>query len=353
MKPLLTIAGILLLIGIVFCGGAIFINGGLSFEKSYSTKTISVEEPFSSFFIDVDTTNISILPTNDEKCTLTIYEKERLPHTVSAENGTLTVKAAEKKWYDHIQLFDFSTPKITINLPLNEYKKLAIVCGTGDVDVAKDFIFDTVDINLSTGDVKFCASVKNLISIHGSTGSTTLENANVGSIDLSRSTGNTILNKVQCEGAIRIKSNTGDTTIHQMNAQSLYVTASTGKVDMNRVSCADTIDITTSTGKSTLSAIRCKNLISESGTGDLNMTDVIATVKFTLECSTGNIRFDRCDAAEILAETSTGSVKGTLLTDKVFIAQTNTGTKKVPESTSGGKCKITTDTGDIVITIVT
>ena len=61
MKPLLTIAGILLLIGIVFCGGAIFINGGLSFEKSYSTKTISVEEPFSSFFI-AGLNKLSIFP---------------------------------------------------------------------------------------------------------------------------------------------------------------------------------------------------------------------------------------------------------------------------------------------------
>ena len=39
------------------------------------------------------------------------------------------------------------------------------------------------------------------------------------------------------------------------------------------------------------------------------------------------------------------------LTEKIFIAKTDTGEIKVPETTSGGKCKITTDTGDIKIEI--
>ena len=58
--------------------------------------------------------------------------------------------------------------------------------------------------------------------------------------------------------------------------------------------------------------------------------------------------FDRCDAAELSITTDTGDVKGTLLSDKVFIARTDTGRVHVPETTNGGKCKITTSTGDII-----
>jgi hypothetical protein len=44
-------------------------------------------------------------------------------------------------------------------------------------------------------------------------------------------------------------------------------------------------------------------------------------------------------------------VTGSLLTDKVFIAQTSTGKINVPETTAGGQCRVSTDTGDILLTI--
>ncbi len=351
MKPLFTIAGIVLLIGIIFFGGAILMNGGFSFEKSYITTTVTVEEAFSSISFDVNTTDITILPATDEKCTLTLHENKKHPHTTSVENETLTVKGYEKKWYHYIQLFDFGTPKITLYLPMSEYLDLSIICSTGDVDVAKDLAFDTIDIKLSTGDAKIGACAKNLISIHGSTGRTTLENVNAGSIDLSRSTGNTVLNEVLCSRDIRIKSSTGNTTISQTTADSLRVTTTTGRVTMNGITCAGDIAITTGTGKSTLTSVHCKDLISEADTGDLTMTSVIATGEFSIERDTGDVRFNGCDAAQLRVVTDTGSVSGSLLTDKIFIVSTDTGRISIPESTSGGKCKITTDTGNIAIAI--
>ena len=49
--------------------------------------------------------------------------------------------------------------------------------------------------------------------------------------------------------------------------------------------------------------------------------------------------------------TDTGDVKGTLLSDKIFFAETKTGRKDVPKTTAGGKCEIKTDTGDIIISV--
>ena len=47
-------------------------------------------------------------------------------------------------------------------------------------------------------------------------------------------------------------------------------------------------------------------------------------------------------------ETSTGKVKGHLLTDKIFVTSTSTGKVRVPSTESGGICKVTTSTGDIL-----
>lgn len=41
-----------------------------------------------------------------------------------------------------------------------------------------------------------------------------------------------------------------------------------------------------------------------------------------------------------------------MLSEKVFIAETDTGGVKLPGTTSGGTCKITTSTGDIKISLV-
>ena len=49
--------------------------------------------------------------------------------------------------------------------------------------------------------------------------------------------------------------------------------------------------------------------------------------------------------------TDTGDVRGSLLSEKVFIVNTDTGRKEVPDTITGGRCEITTDTGDVKITI--
>ena len=81
------------------------------------------------------------------------------------------------------------------------------------------------------------------------------------------------------------------------------------------------------------------------------MENVIAEQMITIERSTGDVIFDKCDAFELLIKTDTGNVTGSLLTDKIFIANSDTGHINVPETTTGGKCKITTDTGDIAFTV--
>ena len=73
--------------------------------------------------------------------------------------------------------------------------------------------------------------------------------------------------------------------------------------------------------------------------------------RLTIETSTGDVRLDHCDAGQITVKTTTGDVTGSLRTEKEFIAKTSTGDIDVPDTTSGGKCEITTSTGDIRITV--
>ena len=67
--------------------------------------------------------------------------------------------------------------------------------------------------------------------------------------------------------------------------------------------------------------------------------------------STGKVEFNQCDADTIYVKTNTGSVTGSLLSEKVFITDTDTGKVDVPKTITGGRCEITTDTGNIIISV--
>ena len=78
---------------------------------------------------------------------------------------------------------------------------------------------------------------------------------------------------------------------------------------------------------------------------------MIAEESISVERSTGDVRLDRCDAGELSVKTSTGSVAGSLLSEKVFVTHTDTGRVDLPATAVGGKCEITTTTGNIRIRI--
>lgn len=151
--------------------------------------------------------------------------------------------------------------------------------------------------------------------------------------------------------ALSVKSSTGDIRVENMAIETLKLSVTTGSITVSDITCQEDINISVSTGKAKLSDVVCKNVVSSGNTGDIFLQNVIASKKISIKRSTGNVRLEHSDAAEVFVKTDTGNVTGTLLSDKVFITQTDTGTISVPKTTSGGRCEINTDTGDIKIKI--
>lgn len=152
-------------------------------------------------------------------------------------------------------------------------------------------------------------------------------------------------------GVISINTSTGSIGLQSIFADTVNLSVSTGRISVSDVTCKGDVNINVSTGKTTLTDIACKNLISSGSTGDVSLNNVIAAEKFSIRRSTGDVKFDLCDAAEVFMKTGTGDVIGSLLSEKVFYAKTDTGRVSVPNTASGGKCEITTDTGNIKIDI--
>jgi len=314
-KIWLITATALIFIGSIIFGGVMAVFNW-DFTKlstvKYETNDYEISENYKNISVLSDTADIEFVPSNDLKTSVVCYEQKNAKHSVTVKDGTLLVKIVDtRKWYEHIGI-NFGRQKITVYIPQGEYGALLVESDTSDVKIPKDFRFESIDVSVSTGDVKQYAS---------------------------------------SEGKVKVKTSTGDIKVDGVTAGELELFVSTGEVTAKSITCKGDIKIRVSTGHAKLTDITCKNVTSNGSTGDISLKNVVAKEKFSIERSTGDVRFENSDAAEIFVQTDTGDVKGSLLTDKVFITETSTGNISVPKTVTGGKCEIKTDTGDINIEI--
>ncbi|MBO6040438.1 MAG: DUF4097 family beta strand repeat protein [Oscillospiraceae bacterium] len=320
-KSWLTAASILILAGLCICVTAYrFLGfdfsgptkkGADKSSGSMVTNTYDVKKDFQNIDIDADTESIVFVPAKDGKCTVVCVEYANEPHDVRVEGSTLKVDRTERKTGFHIGIVT-ETETITVYLPEKAYEDLEVETDTGDVEIPQDFSFRKVEIETDTGDITCRAPQADRLSV---------------------------------------KTDTGETAVSGLKTKELKLEAHTGGIDVSDVQCSGDMSTKQTTGKAVLKDVTCRNLNSEADTGDLRMKNVIAKDTFTIERTTGDVQFDGCDAETIYVTTDTGEVSGTLLSDKVFLTETDTGKVDTPKSIKGGRCEITTDTGDITLDV--
>lgn len=314
-------AWLIIAICLILAGGIIF-TGVMTMLKwnfselsagKYETNNYEISDSFTKIKLTTHTANVEILPSEDGECKIICYEEKKVKHAVRVEGDTLIIEAQDnRRWYDYINVFSFGSPKITIYLPTDKLASLYINGSTGNVNIPSDFSFENIGISASTGDVRCYASAS---------------------------------------GNIKIELSTGKMDLAGLSASSLDLKTSTGKIELKMIECSGDVSLATGTGKTKINALDCKNLYSTGSTGDIKLISVIATGNFNIERNTGDVEFYNCDANEIFVKTSTGDIEGNLLSDKIFIAQTSTGDVEVPKTTTGGRCELTTSTGDIEISV--
>ena len=314
-KTALIIAACLILIGLLFFGGALVMAGG-DFSKigneKMKTEEIVIDEFFHSLSVRSHREDIAVLPSEDGKCRVVFYEPEKYEGSASVLDKMLTIEVKEpQNWLERFTLFNFVSPKITLYLPKSEYSMFAVKESTGDISIPEGFTFERIQISTGTGDVSCAASAKDWIEIKTTTGDIRLGGLSAGSVDLS---------------------------------------VTTGKVEIRSVDCRDTLRMDTGTGETSMTDVACGSLDAEGSTGRLTMKNVIAAGRMTLSRSTGDIRFEACDAAELSIRTGTGDVIGSLLSAKHFKAKSSTGKIDVPDRSADSQCEVTTTTGSIQIT---
>jgi DUF4097 and DUF4098 domain-containing protein YvlB len=287
--PIIIGASLLVLGGIIV--GVSAVKGALNTKIITNTYQLEDDQDFHNFKIDLSIADLEFKVSEDGKRKVEIKETERIYHTVLVEDDTLKIAGHDQhRWYE---FFNFARGlKVTLYLPAGDYHTLDVEVATGNILIPSDFSFNNVDFEIATGSVDLAADISETLAIETATGNVTLHDLHAGPIEIDVATGHV--------------------TLTEVTATSLRVETATGKVTLNQT---------------------------------------ITTGKMTIATSTGSVRLNEVDAASLDIETSTGSVTGTILTSKVFDAKSDTGTVKVPSTTTGGACKVRTSTGNIDLAI--
>lgn len=296
VKTWLIVAALLIAVGILICGIVLAV---LEFDFTrldthhYETNCYGVEEDFQNITICTAMAQVRFAPSEDGTCRVECLEEDKLKHSVAVRDGTLIVESVDsRKWYDYIGI-SFQSAKITVYLPETVLDTVYIDTQVGHVDIPQVFSVKNLEISTKTGNAVSYAAVSDSLRIHTATGSVW-----IGSVD--------------AEGVV---------------------------------------DVETDTGGISMENVRCEQLSAKCDTGYISLKNVIASGRMQIENVTGSVELKGVDAASIFVKTSTGSVTGTVLSEKIFTAQSSTGSISVPQSTSGGTCEVFTGTGHIHLRI--
>ena len=110
---------------------------------------------------------------------------------------------------------------------------------------------------------------------------------------------------------------------------------------------------TAETGFTPYITISGGSITAKATAGKITLRDVIAEETLSAQNISGGVALEGCDGGTIRISCTSGSVKGALLSDKIFLTDSGSGSIRVPRSTEGGTCEITTTSGSIRIDIVT
>ena len=297
----------------------------------YERNSYVLEGDIGKIGVIVQDHSVIILPSEDGICKIEVDESDNSKLEYRFAGNHLVIKMTDdRKWHDRISFFS-AEADLVLYLPAGEYDRLSVETDAGDVKVSEEFSFTSVLASAGTGDIDFSAKTHKELSLSCSTGDITVRNVEPEDLCASVSTGNIVVENIKASDKISLFCNTGKIEVHGSETKKIECRGTTGDILLKYVTAEGYVHISRSTG-------------------DVTMTSVIAD-SFVIKTSTGDVKLNLSDADEINIETDTGRVDAILLSEKIFKCESSTGRIKIPDTHSGGICKIKTSTGNINISI--
>ena len=265
--------------------------GSFGFRRAEAVTNEYVFETIIKDF-DIETTacDVLIMPWDDRNTKVVCHEADLLLHDVQVKDGKLVIKRKERT--DGVS-FNNMILRIEIMMPAGSYGNVMAKTSSGSIELSSGFDFVDAILSASSGAIVCDAQVR-------------------GQLLCNTSSGGQRLSGTVCKW-LQAASSSGSILAQNIRAEVAEFSASSGSVTLN---------------------------------------DVIAQDELSVETSSGDISFENCDARSVKLRASSGEISGSLLTGKVFRTKASSGSVRVPQDDpSGGRCEVTTSSGDINITV--
>lgn len=281
---------------------------------TYVTTEYNKLDKFDSIRIDNNNFDIHIIATPEvSRPEIVCEESAELYNEITVEKGTLYIESKDDR--DVLEKFIgiyWQQLKVDIYLPkFSEYDNIT-VNSARNIAVTSNLTFNDVKINTTIGSVTCDAYVKNNVDIDTTSGNIYMTDTKTMNIDVSTTSGEILLYGVQAYERLDAQCTSGE----------IIITNSTASFS---------------------------NLSTTSG--DIDLTNYILDNDIRIECTSGDISLNDCDAENLDISTNSGDVTGTLLSEKIYSTNTNSGEVDIPLSGDGGLCKVETTSGDISISV--
>lgn len=338
----------------------------------WETNTYTIEDKFENISIEGREAAVSLVPSEDGSCKVVCTENDKVYNEITVADNTLSIERIDNsKWYDNIGV-TWEQIEITVYLPEEEYEKLSLDNTSGRLTVPADFTFAEADVVNSAGSTSFMADVKGALTVENTSGGVYVGETNVGSLSVSGSSGRVEVFSVCVESDVDVSTTSGGITVTNIECANMSVENSSGSIRISSITANGNMEVkgtsgsihisetdvngdmaaNASSGSLNLTDVECANLTAENNSGKISCTNVIASEDMNLENSSGGIALEYCDAENLKLTATSGSIKGSLLSEKIFIAEATSGSVDVPKTTSGGVCEVTTTSGSIKMSIV-
>ena len=273
-----TAIAILIAVLVVAIGAGLCFAGlsavNFKFDKldrtEYMTNTYAFTDTVRAVDIRCYTADVELLPSENGQCQVVSAESDRERYEVSVDSGTLVIRPVKdtRKW----SLFSFKSPRISVYLPAGTYESLKADINTGDLTADQALVFDTAEIELSTGDLTMSGVQARAITVHGGTGDIRVSDMAPETMTVTLSTGKIVLSNVVCSGDLRCESSTGDIRLTDVDGANIYLEASTGDIT-GTIRTDKTFSASASTGKVSVptgtTGGRCE---ASTSTGDIRLS---------------------------------------------------------------------------------
>ncbi len=308
-------AGLILLLGLFI---KIKFNPVELNNEKQKIKTYDITGDYSGIYIETKDADVRFVISENGKTTVTCINGTK-KDVVGAFNNCLKVISEKKKKTGTIfdPVFDFrkdNAADITVSVPYKRLADVALITENGRIEADDFFLSDTVNASLVTknGKISYCMNTTGKCDIKNGNGEIAVNSLRCDSVDVKNKSGEISLNGSDIKGAISIKSENGAFTAED---------------------------------------VECENLTAESDSGDLYFKNFRSRVAVNISEKSGNLKFRKSDANVFIIDSKSGNVDAEFVSPKIYTVESKSGKVNIPESLSGGMCKIKTGSGNIRVTI--